>query len=145
MKLLIQKINDIEIYKDNKIIFQLSSQPSLLIYVGIEKIDQKRDLNFIVNKLLNLNLIDDNGKFNKSIKEINPYLIFVSNITLVADFSKKRINFNNSLNYLTAKNIFDTFIALIKKENFSVFKTDFGSWIKIQCSNIGPINFFLTL
>lgn len=145
MRFLIQKINDIVIYKDNKIIFQLFSRPSLLIYVGVEKIDQRRDLNSIVNKLLNFQLIDNDNKFNKSIKETNPYLIFVSNITLVADFSKNRINFNKSVNYLTAKIIFDNLVNLIEKENFSVFKAEFGSRLEIMCLNIGPINFHLTL
>jgi len=138
MKFLIQKVKNLNIE-------DIEVDDGFLIYVGIEKKDENRDLKEIINYLENLSIVDKEGKFSQKIKDLKPKLIFVSNITLLAQFDKHRINFNNALEPNKAKEIFNNFVRVWENLNYEVFKTEFGSFLEISTINIGPINFFIEL
>lgn len=143
MKFLIQKIKDIRI--KNNLSDVCLDNVLLLIYVGIEKEDENKNLEEIVNYLENLQIIDENGKFIKTIKETKPVLVFISNITLLADFEKGRINFNKALKPELAKEIFEKLIEIFKNKGYQVFSKEFGSYLEITSTNVGPINFFVEI
>ncbi|GIW67370.1 MAG: hypothetical protein KatS3mg096_238 [Candidatus Parcubacteria bacterium] len=117
----------------------------LLIYVGIEKGDENKNLEEIVNYLENLQIIDENGKFAKTMKETKPVFVFISNITLLAGFEKGRINFNRALEPKLAKEIFKKLIQVFKNKGYQVFSKEFGSYLEITSTNVGPINFYLQI
>lgn len=144
MKFLLQKASAIKIYKNDEALIDIPAGLCFLIYVGIEKGDEIKDLTLIVDNLLNLQLIDENNKFKKSIKDMRPHLIFISNITLIAAFKNLRINFNQSLDKKLAQDIFDNLISLVEQHNLPISKIDFGSQLKIQALNLGPVNFFIS-
>ena len=138
MKLLIQKIKNLkinEIYIDK----------GFLVYVGIQKGDENKNFKEIFHYLENLQIVDKEGKFSQKIKDIKPKLIFISNITLLANFEKFRINFNQALEPNKAKEIFNNFINLWQDLGYEVFYEDFGSFLEISSTNIGPINFVVEL
>lgn len=146
MKFLIQKVKGLKIYQNKEIILDLSQEDfCYLIYVGIEKGDAKKNLEEIIKNLENLQLIDVEGKFNQTLKEVKPKIVFVSQITLLANFEKGRINFNNSLEFPQAKRIFEEFVFLWQKLGYNVFKTEFGAYLGIESINLGPVNFCLNL
>ena len=138
MKFLIQKVKNLKIEN-------IEVDKGFLIYVGIEKKDEKRDLKEIIDYLENLSIVDKEGKFSQKIKDLKPKLIFVSNITLLAQFDKYRINFNNALEPNKAKEIFNNFVRIWENLGYEVFKAEFGSFLEISTVNIGPINFFIEL
>lgn len=144
MRFLIQKIKSLKIYKEEKLILKLNNELCYLVYVGIERGDENKNLQEIVKNFEDLQIIEEGGRFLKKIKEIKPKLVFVSNITLLANFSKGRINFNSSINSQLAKEIFENLIGLFKNYGYNVFSTDFGSYLEIESLNQGPINFYLT-
>lgn len=147
MKLLIQKVKNLKIRDSKKVVLDLSYENfCLLFYVGIERGDENKNLKEIVKKIENLQIIDnEEGKFKLSISSIKPTIVFVSQITLLADFNKSRINFNQSLEQNLAKETFDRFYQEWKNMNYNVYKTEFGSYLMIESINLGPINFCLSL
>ncbi len=141
MKFLIQRVKDLNIENEIKI-----EEPCLLIYVGIEKGDENKNLTEIVSYLENLQIIESEGKFIQTIKNLKPTLVFVSQITLLANFEKNgRINFNQSLEPDLARKIFNSFVALWKNLNYNVYSSKFGSYLLIKSTNIGPVNFIVYL
>lgn len=146
MRFLIQKVKNLKISDGQKLILDLSQEKfCLLIYVGVEKGDENKDLDELIQKIENLQILDENGKFKLSISEIKPQLIFVSQITLIANFEKGRINFNQNLDFNLAKKIFDDFVLRWQKLGYNVYKTEFGSYLEIENINLGPVNFYLNL
>lgn len=144
MKFLIQKVKNLKIYRNKHIIFSSPEENiCYLVYVGIEKGDENKNLEEIVASLENLQIIDENGKFLKSLKAEKPALVFVSQITLIADFDKGRINFNRTLDFSLSKQIFEKFIAIWQNLGYNIFNTEFGSFLEIEIINIGPVNFFI--
>ncbi len=138
MKFLIQKVENLKIN-------EIEVDSSFLIYVGIQKGDENKNLKEIVNYLENIQLVDKEGKFSQKIKDIKPKLVFISNITLLSSFKKFRINFNQALDPNEAKEIFNNFIKIWQDLGYEVFYKEFGSFLKISSTNIGPINFILEL
>jgi len=138
MRFLIQKVRNLKIG-------EREVNGGFLIYVGIEKGDENKNLKEIVNYLGNLQIVDKEGKFSQKIKDIKSNLIFISNITLLANFEKGRINFNQALKPNKAKEIFNNFIKIWQDLGYEVFYKEFGSFLKISSTNIGPINFILKL
>ncbi len=141
MKFLIQRVKGLNIGNEIKI-----EESCLLIYVGIEKNDENKNLKEIINYLENLQIIESEGKFIQTIKDLKPKLVFVSQITLLADFEKSgRINFNKALEPNLAKKIFEEFIEIWRSLNYNVYNSDFGSYLLIKSTNIGPVNFVIEL
>jgi D-tyrosyl-tRNA(Tyr) deacylase len=176
MKLLIQKVKNLKI-EEKEVDKPASPSPAsrpvsrqggqsgqgglgggFLIYVGIEKGDENKNLKEIVDYLENLQIVDKEGKFSQKIKDIKPRLVFISNITLLANFKKTslasrrarrarrgRINFNQALEPNKAKEIFNNFIKIWQDLGYEVFYKEFGSFLEISSTNMGPINFILEL
>jgi len=138
MKFLIQKVKGIEMGK-------IKVDDGFLVYVGIEKNDENRNLKEIINYLEKLQIVDKEGKFSQTIKEIKPKLIFVSNITLLANFEKGRINFNQALKPKKAKEIFENFVKTWQDLGYQIFYKEFSSFLEIASINIGPINFIIEI
>ncbi len=145
MKFLIQKVKNLKIYKEKEKILDLSKENfSLLIYVAFEKEDENKKLDEIINFLEKVQILNENNKFSKSIKDLKPTIVFVSQITLSAEFEKTgRINFNQALEPSLAKNIFEELVKKFNDFGYNVYKTEFGSYLEIESINLGPINFVI--
>lgn len=145
MKFLIQKVKNLKIYKNHQIIFSsLGDEICYLIYVGIKKEDEKKNIEEIVKNLTKLQIIDYQDKFSLTFENLKPKIVFVSQITLLANFERGRINFNQSLETKLAKKIFDDFVSCWVNLGYNVFKIDFGSYLEIENTNLGPVNFIFT-
>lgn len=145
MKFLVQKVKNLKIYKNNQIIFSsLKENICYLVYVGIEKGDENKNLEEIIKNLVKFQIVDYQGKFSLTIVDSKPLIVFVSQITLLANFEKGRINFNRSLEVKLAEKIFDDFVSSWRNLGYNVFKVDFGSYLEIENTNLGPVNFIFT-
>jgi D-tyrosyl-tRNA(Tyr) deacylase len=61
----------------------------ILVLLGIEMADEMSDVDWLVNKVLNLRIFDDdNGVMNKSLLDVNGELMIVSQFTLMASTKK---------------------------------------------------------
>ena len=99
----------------------------LMVLLGITKGDTIDDIKYIIKKITNLRIFeDDNYKMNYSVKDINGSILLVSQFTLYASTKDgNRPSFTNSLVYDEAKELYDLFIeelkiirdSLITKEN----------------------------
>ncbi|MCS7201053.1 MAG: D-aminoacyl-tRNA deacylase [Patescibacteria group bacterium] len=145
MKLLFQKIADLKIFEKDKIVLEFASKKlCFLVYVGIENGDETKDLVTIIREVENLPIVDRDGKFALTLRETKPTIIFVSQITLIADFEKDRINFNRGLEQDVAKAVFDNLARKWQELGYDVLKTPFGSHLFITSTNIGPVNFIIS-
>jgi D-tyrosyl-tRNA(Tyr) deacylase len=143
MKFLIQRVKDVKVFLEEEEIENLND--GFLVFVGVENKDIGQDLKMIKEKFLKLQVFEKDGKFSVSLKEANLPILFVSQITLTANFENVRINFNDSPKFEIAKEIFEKFVEEIKNEGLKVKNTPFGSYLLIESKNIGPVNFFVII
>ena len=140
MKVVIQRVSNASVTIEEKIVANI--QKGLLVLVGVEAEDNAEDIDWLVNKIINLRIFaDTNDVMNLSVKDIQGDIIVVSQFTLHASTKK-----GNRPSYLKAAKpeisipMYESFvgeleIALGKKVQTGIFGAD----MKVSLLNDGPV------
>ena len=144
MRVVIQRVKEASVKVDRNVFSSINC--GLLIFVGFGEKENKEDLKWISKKITSLRVfVDNEGKMNKSIKDIKGDILIVSQFSLHALLKKgNRPSFIRSCKYIHAKMLYDNFIDFVKKDFCGVVKQGlFGSDMKIDLVNDGPLTFFI--
>ena len=130
----------------NKINYSLINQ-GLLILLGISVNDGDADLDYILDKIINLRIfIDKDGKMNNDISSINGEFLIISQFTLYGDARKgRRPSYSNAEKREKAENIYNLLIDKLK-EKYSKEKVktgQFGAKMEVSLVNDGPVTILL--
>ncbi len=138
MKVVVQKVLNASVVVNKEEVGKINS--GLLIFVGFTHNDDISNIKYIVNKIVNLRIFEDNNNvMNLSAKELNKELLVVSQFTLYADTSKgNRPSYINSLKHEEASVLYDLFVEELKKSNLKVETGIFRSDMKVNLINDGP-------
>ena len=144
MKVVIQRVSHASVTIEEKLVANI--QKGLLVLVGVEAEDNGEDIDWLVNKIINLRIFADaNDVMNLSVKDINGEIIVVSQFTLHASTKK-----GNRPSYLKAAKpeisipMYESFvreleIALGKKVQTGIFAAD----MKVSLLNDGPVTIII--
>ena len=143
MKIIIQRINFAEIFVNNK--FKGKIQKGIVAYVGVTTGDTVKDIDFCIDKLINLRIFDDeNGKLNLSVKDIRGELLIVSNFTIYGNTRKgRRPSYTDSAPASEAKEIYNLFVKKLEKTGIGFETGEFGQYMRIVSENDGPVNLII--
>ena len=84
MKALIQRVKRASVTIDGELYSSIGA--GLLVFVGVEKADEKMNAEKLAEKILKLRVFEDeNEKMNLSIKDVGGELLIISQFTLYAD------------------------------------------------------------
>ena len=138
MKLVIQRVTDANVKVNNEEVSRIGR--GYLVLIGIKDSDTKENVDYLVKKLINLRIFEDeNDKLNLSIKDINGELLLVSQFTLYGDCSRgNRPSFIEAARPEYAKKLYDYFVQECKNNVEIVKEGIFGSNMKINLTNDGP-------
>lgn len=138
MKLVIQRVIEANVSVNDEEISKI--EKGYLVLIGIKNSDTKANADYLVNKLINLRIFEDeNDKLNLSIKDVNGELLLVSQFTLYGDCSRgNRPSFIEAARPEDAQKIYDYFVQECKKHIQIVKEGIFGSNMKINLTNYGP-------
>jgi len=144
MKLVIQRVSHASVTVDGTVIGKIEN--GYLVLVGVGQADTKADAERLVKKMINLRIFsDENGKINKSLKDVNGELLLVSQFTLYADCSHgKRPSFTNAMKPDTATVYYDKFVEALGNITGKKIQTGiFGADMKVELLNDGPVTVML--
>ena len=142
MKVVIQRSKNSSVSVDNEIVNKI--EHGLVILVGITDNDTDEDIDYLVKKIVNLRIFDDeNGIMNKSILDKNGSILLISQFTLMADTSKgNRPSYFKALSGEKAKPIYENMLA--KLNNFvPTFPGVFGAEMLVNINNDGPVTIII--
>lgn len=142
MKVVVQRVKSSSVTIDNKLYNSINK--GLMILVGFTEGDNTSDIDYIVKKIVNLRIFDDeSGIMNKSIIDIKGSILSISQFTLYADTKKgNRPSYINALNGNIATKLYDEFNNKLK--NFVNTKTGiFGSDMQVSLINDGPVTIII--
>ena len=116
-----------------------------LIFLGVEKNDEQKDLNYMVKKTIGLRIIkDDNSNMNLSLQDVDGEALVVSQFTLCANTRKgRRPSFINAAQPIIAENIYNQYCERLRNENISVKTGQFGVMMNVELVNAGPVTLIL--
>jgi len=118
----------------------------ILVLLGIEMADGDADVDWLVNKVLNLRIFDDEaGVMNKSLLDIKGELMVVSQFTLMAATKKgNRPSYIRAANHQHAVPLYESFVekaqALLETR---VATGCFGALMKVSLNNDGPVTIII--
>lgn len=143
MKVVIQRVSKAQVSVSDEIVGQINQ--GLVILVGFTHNDNLNNIEYIVNKIINLRVFDDDkGIMNLSIKDKNYDILSISQFTLYADTSKgNRPSYINSLPHEEASKLYDLFNEELNKSNLRVATGIFRSDMKVSLVNDGPVTIIL--
>ena len=142
MRVLVQRCDKANVKVDGKIVGSIDK--GMMILVGFTDTDTTTNIDYMVDKVLNLRIYDDEfGIMNKSILESGGSILSVSQFTLYADTKKgRRPSYVNALNGEKAILLYDEFNKKLK-EHIHVETGVFGAEMKVELINDGPITIML--
>lgn len=142
MKVVVQRSKKSSVEVDNVVVGSIDK--GLVVLVGFTHGDDIHDIEYLVDKIINLRIFDDeNGVMNKSILDVNGSILSVSQFTLYADTLKgRRPSYVNALKNTEAKPLYDLFNEKLR-EKIKVETGIFGSDMKVAITNDGPVTIIM--
>lgn len=144
MKVVIQRVKESSVEIDNKIKAEIGK--GLLVLIGISQKDNKLDVEWLVNKVLNIRIFNDSdGIMNKSIIDIKGEILIISQFTLMALTKKgNRPSYIKSASHEIAIPLYNYFIELLESKLNNKIKTGiFGADMKVRLINDGPVTIII--
>lgn len=144
MRVLIQRVSNANVTINGKI--KSSIEKGLLVFVGIEDDDNREDIEWLSNKIIQLRVFDDENKVpNISVKDSCGDILLVSQFTLHAQTKKgNRPSYIKAARPNIAIPLYESFISQLQK-NFGkqVFTGEFGADMKVSLVNDGPVTIWI--
>ena len=143
MKFIVQRVNKSQVEVEEKIVGKIDK--GFMVLIGITHNDTKEIADFLVRKLINLRVFEDEkGKMNLSLKDVQGSLLLISQFTLYADCtSGNRPSFTNAAKPEFANELYEYIIEECKKQISNVQTGIFGADMQVSLVNDGPVTIIL--
>ena len=144
MKALIQRVKKAKVTVDDKVIGEIGK--GLLIFLGIQKDDDESQAEYLVSKVFNLRVFEDEkSKFNISLLDTGGEVLIISQFTLHGNCKKgRRPSFDKAALPEKAGKLYKVFVDECKK--FKTIKIEegiFGARMDVELVNDGPVTFMV--
>ena len=143
MRVLVQRVISSSVEVNNNKVGNINK--GLLLFVGFTEEDTSKEIEYMVDKVINLRIFDDeNGVMNKSIIDVEGSILSISQFTLYADTTKgRRPSYVNAAPGIEATILYDRFNDKLRSKNIKVETGIFGEEMKVSLVNDGPITILL--
>lgn len=114
----------------------------LLILLGVEERDTQEDVDWLVRKIANLRIFDDDaGVMNRSILDMGGEALVVSQFTLFASYKKgNRPSWFRAGSHEVSIPLYESFCSTLEKIiGKSVGTGEFGANMQVALVNDGPV------
>ena len=117
----------------------------LLLLIGIAPEDVDVDLRKAASKVVDLRIFtDDEGKMNRSLRDVGGKVLAVSQFTLYGDTRKgRRPSFVGAAAPEIAEPLFDAFVDAIRGQGVEVETGRFGAKMAVELVNDGPVTLLI--
>ena len=142
MRVLVQRSLNSKVEVNGKVIGSIDK--GLVLFVGFTDGDDLSDIEYLVKKVLNLRIFDDeNNIMNKSILDAGGSILSISQFTLYADTKKgNRPSYIKAMKSDEAIEMYELFNKKLK-EQIHVETGEFGADMKVSITNDGPVTIWL--
>ncbi len=140
MRIVIQRVSEASVsIKDT---MKSAIQQGFLILLGIGEEDNEEDIEWLVKKVVNLRVFDDEqGVMNKSILDINGEILVVSQFTLMASYKKgNRPSYIRAAGHEISIPLYQQFCERLSTQlGKEVATGEFGADMQVKLVNDGPV------
>lgn len=143
MRAVVQRVLSSGVEVDGKIVGSI--EKGLNVLIGITHSDDDKDINYILDKVTNLRVFEDeSGKMNLSIKDIGGQILFVSQFTLYGDVrGGRRPSYTQAMAYDEAEKLYNKFLQTAKDKGIDYQCGQYGADMKVTIINDGPVTILI--
>ena len=143
MRALLQRVSSASVSVDNVITGQIEG--GFLVFLGVGKSDTQEDLEYLVDKVINLRVFpDEHGKFDRSVQDVGGEILLVSQFTLYADTRKgRRPGFSDAMPVNEAKELFIEATEAFRNSGVNIETGVFQADMSVSLVNEGPVTLLI--
>ena len=143
MKTVVTRCKSASVKINKKIVGSINE--GLLVLVGFTYEDSIKDIDYMVDKIINLRIFNDNNNvMNKSALELNKQILSVSQFTLYANCKKgRRPSFLDAAKPEISKPLYEYFNKALENAGVHIETGIFGAMMKVSLINDGPTTIIL--
>ena len=143
MRAVVQRVTSSSVEVDGAIVGKIGK--GLNVLLGVEEGDTEKDVQFMVEKISNLRIFEDeNDKLNLSIMDVGGEILCISQFTLLGDCRKgRRPSFITAARPEMANALYMQFVDLTRGLGIKVETGVFQAYMKVDIQNDGPITMLI--
>jgi D-tyrosyl-tRNA(Tyr) deacylase len=117
----------------------------LLVLLGVGQADTEVDVSYLAEKIAGLRIFeDDDGKMNRSVREVGGSVLAVSQFTLYGDVRRgKRPSFDDAAPPDHARRLYELFVERIRAAGLRCETGRFQEMMQVELVNEGPVTILL--
>ncbi len=139
----LQRASEGKVTVDDRITGEIDS--GLVILLGVAQGDTESDADFLADRIAGFRVFnDDQGKMNRSIRDVNGSALVISQFTLAGDWRKgRRPSFTSAAPPEEGERLYEYFCDQLRKLEVPVKTGEFGAMMKVSLINDGPVTFVM--
>ena len=142
MRAVVQRVKSSKVEIDGELWSEIGV--GLNVLLGICTEDTEEDVKYLVDKIINLRIFEEDEKMNKSLIDVGGEMLVVSQFTLYGDSRKgRRPNFMRALGGEEAQILYLEFVKQCNEVLGEVKTGDFGADMQVFMQNDGPVTLIL--
>ena len=143
MRAVVQRVTESNVTVDGETVGAIG--PGIMVLIGVSTEDTDKDLKYIVEKVPNLRIFDDeNGVMNKSLLDVGGSILAVSQFTLYGDArGGRRPSYIHAAKPEIANELYERAVAAWKDLGIHVETGRFRTEMKVSLVNDGPVTILL--
>jgi len=143
MRAVVQRVTSARVTVDDREVGGIGH--GLLVLVGIARDDGRDDVSYLVDKVVGLRVFpDDDGRMNRSVREVGGGILLVSQFTLYGDCRRgRRPSFDGAATPRDARRVYDELVRRFRNGGVSVETGVFQAHMRVESVNDGPVTILL--
>ncbi len=143
MRAVVQRVTSARVLVDDRQVGGI--RRGLLVLVGIARGDGGDDVSWLVDKVVGLRIFpDDDGRMDRSVREVGGGILLVSQFTLYGDCRRgRRPSFDGAAAPREARPVYDELVRRFRDREVSLETGVFQAHMRVDSVNDGPVTILL--
>lgn len=139
MKIVLQRVKSASVSINEHKVGEINQ--GFVLLVGVSDQDTSKDIDYLVRKISNLRVFEDNNeRLNLSIQDVNGSILSISQFTLFANTKKgNRPSFTTAGKPEFASLLYNQFNDSLRLVGLPVVTGEFGANMQVSLINDGPV------
>ena len=139
MRAVVQRVSEASVGVEGKTVSAIGR--GLLVLLGVGRQDEATDVDYLVEKVLNLRIFpDEEGHMNRSVLDVRGAILAVSQFTLYGDVRRgRRPGFSDAAAPEIASDHSPAFVRGLGRSGLTIGAGIFRTHMEVRLTNDGPV------